>query len=164
MKKLKGSFFKVSFFALLTILTSMQTQAAALNYTVIDSSLIRVKTPTNLVIRTQTDWQNFYTTATSDYFPQPTAPSIDFRKVVVVVVASGEKSTGGYQTLISRVFDNPATTTTASYIGVQSVLINPGSGCFVSLAFTYPAALFTVPKTTKPFVFNSTGNVYKNCI
>lgn len=163
MKKLTGNFFKIGLLALFTILTSMETQAATLNYTVIDSSLIRVRTPTNLVIRNRIDWQNFYKAATSDYFPQPTAPSIDFSKVVVVVVASGEKSTGGYQTLISRVFDNAATVTTPSNIGVQSVLINPGSGCFASMSFTYPAAMFTVPRTTKPFVFN-TGNVYKNCI
>ena len=86
MKKLTGNLFKMGLLALLTILTSMQTQAAALSYTVLDSSLIRVSTPTNLVIRKRTDWQNFYIAATSHIFPQPTIPTVDFSKVTVVVV------------------------------------------------------------------------------
>lgn len=164
MKKLTGNLFKMGLLALLTILTSVQTQAAALSYTVLDSSLIRVSTPTNLVIRKRTDWQNFYMAATSHIFPQPAIPLVDFSKVTVVVVASGERSTGGYKTLISGATEILASTTVpTSYIDVQSVLINPGSGCFVSMSFTYPVALFTVKSTTKPFVFN-TGNVYKNCI
>ncbi len=165
MKNFMISFLKVGLLTILTMLTSLETQAATfVPYQVIDSSRIRVSAPTNLVIRTKTEWINFYLAATNWIFPQPTVPSVDFRTVVLVVVASGEKTTGGYKTLISSVTDVPTSINVpTSYIDVQAVLINPDSVCMVSQDFTYPVAMFTIPRTTKPFLFK-VGDVYNNCI
>lgn len=163
MKNLPVRFMKSAFWAVLILLTSLDLQAAALTYRVLDASLIRVISPTNSVIRTQLEWQNFYRSATSHRFPQPAVPVIDFNTTTVVVVSSGEKATGGYKDLIASVTNiTGATTSPSTYIDVRSVLINPGVGCFVSQSFTYPVALFTIPKTAKPFVF-SKSNVYSTC-
>lgn len=163
MKNLMINFLKMGFLAFLIMVTSLETQAATfVPYQVIDSSLIRVSVAQNLVIRNRTAWQNFYQESTSWIYPQPSIPSVDFNKVVVVVVASGEKPTGGYKTLISSVTDMPASITVPT-INVDAVLINPDIGCLVSQAFTYPVAMFTMPKTTKPFQFR-VGDVYNKCI
>ena len=83
---------------------------------------------------------------------------------MLVVVASGVKTTGGYKTLISGVTDVPTSiNVSTSYIDVQAVLINPDSVCMVSQGFTYPVAMFTIPITTKPFLFK-VDDVYNNCI
>ena len=61
MKNFMISFLKVGLLTILTMLTSLETQAATfVPYQVIDSSRIRVSAPTNLVIRTKTEWTNFY--------------------------------------------------------------------------------------------------------
>jgi PrcB C-terminal len=153
--KIATLFLKIGLLTILTMLTSLETQAATfVPYQVIDSSLIRISDAQNLVIRTKTAWQSFYQAATNWIYPQPSVPSVDFSRVVVVVVASGEKPTGGYKTLISGVANVPASISVpTSYIDVQAVLINPdvGVGCFVTQVFTYPVAMFTV------------GNVYNKC-
>lgn len=70
--------------------------------------------------------------------PQPEVPPVDFGRDMVVLVAMGTRSSGGYDITVDDV------TGTDGVIRVRVTETSPGTGCGVTLALTQPAAAVIV--------------------
>ena len=88
--------------------------------------------PARLVIRDQPSWEAAWERLYLRSRPVPPLPEIDFSREVVVLVALGNRATGGYGILI----DGAATTASEATILVRS--ISPGAKCGVTAALTQP--------------------------
>lgn len=71
--------------------------------------------------------------------PRPPAPTLDFAKDEIVLVAMGNRSSGGYAIVLGRVTENA----TDRYIEVWEV--SPGTNCAVTTALTSPADAVVLP-------------------
>jgi hypothetical protein len=142
----------VLIFALLITVTNTKADGfISYPYLVLSSNFGNIQTPTNRIIRTQSEWKAFHKKNTTAHFP-----FIDFSKKQVVVIASGTKPSGGYQTLVSDVYEISET------LYIRAILINPGNTCGATMSLTYPATVFVMPKNKKPVQF-SVIDVYRNC-
>lgn len=150
----------LSFSLLLLLNTIISTPVQAdgfVPYLVLNSSVIRSAEAINQVISSQAQWKSFYKKHSFGIL-NPTIPvlPVNFNKQQVIIIASGAKSTGGYTTLVSNVYDINNT------LVINGLVINPASGCAVFQQVTYPAAIIAVPKTQKPLQFNI-SNVLEQC-
>jgi hypothetical protein len=97
--------------------------------------------PSRLVVRDLATWQAAWTRTFRGASPIPPLPDIDFSREMVVLVALGSHSSGGYGILIDG----------ASEAGVQGVdlavhSISPGPKCGVTGAFTQPVDIARMPR------------------
>ncbi len=72
------------------------------------------------------------------------APDIDFSKEMAIVVALGQRSSGGYTVQISQVLDS------GSEITAKAAEDAPGPNCLVTLAFTAPVVVVAIPQDARP--------------
>jgi hypothetical protein len=91
------------------------------------------------VIRTDPDWQSFWTRYQSNMSPAQPAPSIDFTGQMVIVAAMGGRPTGGFTIEIEYVVHN------GDGYDVGVVETSPGSSCVVTQAVTSPITAVVVP-------------------
>lgn len=73
----------------------------------------------------------------------PPMPRIDFTRHEVLAVFDGERPTGGYAVLVSKVIDEPDART------VVITRLEPGEGCVTTQALTTPFQLVRVPRSDK---------------
>jgi hypothetical protein len=73
------------------------------------------------------------------YTPAPGVPEVDFATHVVLVVALGERSSGGYSIQVTEV--------ASEGYGLRALVCStaPGGGCAVTLALTQPVDFVSVP-------------------
>ncbi|MEA2706153.1 MAG: hypothetical protein QOH22_941 [Gemmatimonadaceae bacterium] len=96
--------------------------------------------PERIVVRDAAVWRALWSQIYLRSAPVPAPPDIDFSREMVVVVALGSRSTGGYGILLEEASeDGPSGTA----IAVRST--SPGSSCAVTLAFTQPVDVARLP-------------------
>jgi hypothetical protein len=93
-----------------------------------------------LVVRDDATWRSLWSRIYLGGSPVPPTPAIDFSREMVVVVALGSRSTGGYGILLEDASEDGASGTA---ITVRS--ISPGPNCVVTLAFTQPVDIARLP-------------------
>jgi hypothetical protein len=96
--------------------------------------------PARTVVRDAAAWRALWSQIYVGSAPVPAPPAIDFSREMVVVVALGSRSTGGYGILLEDASEDGAGGTA---ITVRS--ISPGPGCGVTLAFTQPVDVARLP-------------------
>jgi hypothetical protein len=96
--------------------------------------------PARLVVRDALTWQAVWNQIYLLESPVPPLPVVDFSRDMIVVVALGSRSTGGYSILIGGASE-------AANNGVAVIVdsSSPGSHCAVTEAFTQPVDIARVP-------------------
>jgi hypothetical protein len=145
---MKNRFIVFVFLNLMLLSTTSFAQTGFVNYTVLNSALLRISAPTNVVIRTLSQWKTFYQKNTVGIINPAPLPIIDFNKQEVIVLSNGSQATGGYTLLVSSVNE------TVQNIVVNSLFVKPSANCVVTMMITYPASLIVIPKNAKPVQFS----------
>jgi hypothetical protein len=99
-----------------------------------------LNTPARLVVRDAAAWQSLWAQIYQRRFPVPPVPAIDFSREMLVVVALGSRSSGGYGILIDGASGEGANVT----IAVRS--ISPAPTCGVTGALTQPVDIARLPR------------------
>jgi PrcB C-terminal len=96
--------------------------------------------PARLVVRDALTWQVVWNQIYLRQSPVPPLPPIDFSREMMVVVALGSHSTGGYSILLDSAAE-------AANNGIAVIVdsSSPGSNCIVTEAFTQPVDVARVP-------------------
>lgn len=93
-----------------------------------------------LVIRSDSEWEAFWSEAHANRTSPEPAPEIDFDRSMVVAATLGQRSTGGYSIDIDDVYAIDGATL------VEVVETSPGEGCLVTQALTAPAVAVVVDR------------------
>lgn len=110
----------------------------------INSGLERAE---EIVIRDPMSWEEVWTRIHSIRIPVPSLPEVDFQRNVVVIVALGQMTSGGFSIVISAAAREGMGT-------VVSVLERqPGPSCLVTTSITSPVDIAVLPKTAEPVQF-----------
>lgn len=110
-----------------------------------------------LVIKNKTDFKTYWKEAYSNYLKVPELPEIDFSKKMLILVALGERTSGGFDVKIASIFEGQK----------NSLLINvketaPGDNCVTTEALTYPYQLIETDYFAGKIIFNEEKEVI-NC-
>ncbi len=111
-------------------------------------------TKTNVVARSEAEFKTLWRSFVPAHYPPPSVgilPSVDFSTQMVIGVALGERSTGGYGIEITKVKVVEMRNELEVY--VREAL--PGSGCPVIEALTQPFHIVSVGRVDKPVVFKT---------
>lgn len=144
--------FQKLFFSLglMIMVTASNAQAAdIISYSVLKLPYeLRSEEPWLKIINSPEKWQAFYQQLFSDtLFDPPTAivaPQIDFEHYQIVAGGLGMRASGGYAVLVANVDE------TDEAVYLQVLELNPGSGCLVTMALTYPSTAILLKKSDKP--------------
>lgn len=109
------------------------------------NSALRGKTEE--VLRNAADWKKLWDKHSSNVFPQPALPKVDFSKEMVVAVSLGARSSGGYSVSITSIVDD-GTNIVVTYKEAKPDPNGPSTA-----AITHPFVFVKVPLTTKPVKF-----------
>ena len=115
-----------------------------------------LRAPDRQVIRDVAAWGKVWASIYDNSAFKPPLPDIDFTKDMIVVVALGERSSGGYGILVtgaSRAND---------VISVRIETQSPGSDCGVTLALTHPVDVAKIPRSSAYGQFEETAKII-NC-
>ena len=93
-----------------------------------------ITAPERLVIGDDSSYARFWSTLAVG----GERPPVDFTRDVVVAVAGGQRSTGGYSIAVDRV------TRSGAGVSVDVVQTTPGAGCIMSQALTQPVDVVVV--------------------
>ena len=96
--------------------------------------------PARLVVRDAANWQTIWA-QTFKGGSVPTIPVVDFSREMLVVVALGSHSSGGYGILIDG-----ASEAATGNISIAVRSISPGARCGVTAAFTQPVDIARMPR------------------
>ncbi len=107
-----------------------------------------------LVIRDREAWREVWKRIYAQRSPTPPLPEIDFAKEMLVVVAMGEKSTGGYGIIIDGASERD------DRLAIKVRGISPGKGCMTTQALTAPVDIVRLKKTERPVVFRESETVH----
>lgn len=97
--------------------------------------------PGRTVVRDPGTWQALWAQIYSRYTPVPPIPAIDFSREMLVVVALGSRSSGGYGILVDGAHEAQ---NAGLVVTVRS--ISPGPKCGVTAAFTQPVDIARVAR------------------
>jgi hypothetical protein len=124
--------------------------------TLVDSSshLYRTQTsgftgPAERVVRDDAAWREAWGQVTGPIVPPPERPAVDFRREAVVIVAAGERPTGGWTVTVDSVA--PAN----GGLTVSYTLSGPGAGCITAQIITSPVDVVRVPRPSGEVRFTS---------
>ncbi|MCP3981614.1 MAG: protease complex subunit PrcB family protein [bacterium] len=105
-----------------------------------------------LVIRDETEWNDYYDSLNATLFPPPESPRIDFDQRMVIAAELGSRPTGGHSIRVDSIVEDE----TSLHVRVTSTA--PGSGCMVTLSLSAPVTAITLARTDKTVVFDDTSN------
>ena len=112
--------------------------------------------PLRVVIRDRDDWLETWKLISIPRFPRPPLPEIDFSREMLIVVAMGQRNTGGYDVIVDGVYERD------KKLEVDVKSTSPGRRCGVTGALTEPVDVVRVQKSDYPVVFRET-NVTREC-
>ena len=119
--------------------------AAAVPFSVLEevhTSLVStIRDRRHSVIRTATEWEQFWNELQGAVQPRPELPLIDFDENMVIVAAMGQRPTGGYSIEVEDVLG------TDGGLAVQVVESSPSPTCLVAQAVTMPVTAVVVTRT-----------------
>jgi len=108
-----------------------------------------LKQPTQRVVGDQDEFIRLWGAMWANYERPPEPPAIDFSKEAVVVLALGQRNTGGYGIRAAAV------TYVQGSLEVVVVTSSPGPGCVVTASFTSPVELLRVSVPAKSAKFHA---------
>jgi hypothetical protein len=99
-----------------------------------------ISEPMQLIIGSRSEFEELWRLVHSGRRPSPPLPDIDFNIVNVVLVALGEKKSGGFEVTVRR-----------AYRDGESVVVvvdgsEPGDRCVVSTGLTQPLDIVLIPR------------------
>lgn len=104
--------------------------------------------PTTLVVRDGAAWAAAWARLHRGGEPPVAPPAVDFAREMVLVVALGERPTGGHDVAIDAVTGDGAGGATVAYTARE-----PGEGCMSTQALTSPAVAVRVARVAGPVRF-----------
>jgi hypothetical protein len=113
----------------------------------------QIRQPERLVIRDQVAWVNAWASLWPLGAPIAAPPNVDFDHEMIVLVALGERSTGGYSILVD------SASTNADGVIVWVGTSSPGAHCVTTQAFTQPVDIAKLPRIDAPVRFVGTSKV-----
>jgi hypothetical protein len=100
-----------------------------------------------LVIRTAAGWTAAWAQITRNVSPRPPAPTINFDQEMVILVAMGQRPTGGYSISIEGVYD------ASGRLFAEVRERSPGDSCGTTQAVTAPVDAVRVPRRDGAVIF-----------
>jgi hypothetical protein len=100
-----------------------------------------------LVVRSDAAWQAAWASLGAARRGER-SPAVDFRREMVLVVATGTRPTGGWSIAVERA------TLAAGALHVDLVESSPGPTCLVTQMLNHPAAAVAVPRADGPVTFS----------
>jgi hypothetical protein len=113
----------------------------------------QLREPQRLVIRDQAAWVNAWASLWPLGAPIAAPPNVDFDHEMIVLVALGERPTGGYSILVDSAGSSVDGVTV--WVGTSS----PGARCVTTQAFTQPVDIARLPRVNAPVRFSGTSLV-----
>ena len=112
--------------------------------------------PLRVVIRDRDAWLELWKQLSSQQSPPPPLPEIDFSREMLIVVAMGQRNTGGFGIIVDGVYKR--------YKKLEVVVksISPGNNCMTTQALTQPVDIVRVQKSDYSVVFRET-DVTNDC-
>jgi len=151
-RALSGAYFAAVFFTL-CVLDACAAQAPFPNPMTIPLTTIQkgnfsgIREPLQVTVRTQDAWESLWKKHTSIQRPPSPLPEVNFTTEMVVGIFAGEKTTGGYETEITRAELKDST------LYVYYVEKAPMAGGMTIQALTQPFHLAKLPRYELPIVF-----------
>lgn len=99
-----------------------------------------LRAPQRSVVRDEGAWREAWAAIWSNHSPTPPLPAVDFTREMIIVVALGERRSGGYSILI----DSAAVSDGGLVIWVHT--ISPGPRCVTTGALTQPVDAARLPQ------------------
>jgi len=138
--------------------SGQQNEVPSLPFQTVESANIYPSQVTGglYIIRSISEWSNFWSVLKASYTPQPPLPSVNFTENVVISVVDSPRPTGGYSITITSV----QTSSTGAI--VQAVHQSPGQNCMVTQAFTQSDHIITAPTFSGEATLNLT-EIVQDC-
>ena len=156
---MKNIFIFISILGLLSCKPSQSTTSSVAEKTIFTPIELQsgdnggFKTKTNLVISTQKEFLKIWGQAFVNYMNKETAPEVDFEKNIILLVALGEKTSGGHTIKVNSVTESKDNTV------VKVLEISPGKGCMTAEVITYPYQIVQIEKPNKNIQFSAIEKV-----
>ena len=97
--------------------------------------------PAELVVHDAASWEGTWERLTAATVPAPDRPVVDFSRDVVLVVAAGERPSGGWRVTVDAV--RPAAD---GGLDVTYTVAGPAPECFTTQVITAPVDVVRVPR------------------
>ena len=110
--------------------------------------------PERIVIRDEAAWREVWAAIWRRHSPQP-LPEVDFSQEMLVVVALGERPTGGFGILADSAFADD------KELVIRVRTITPGPRCGTTQALTQPVDVARVPRTALAVRFRDQPEVHE---
>ncbi|HEX5869362.1 MAG TPA: protease complex subunit PrcB family protein [Longimicrobium sp.] len=110
---------------------------------------------TQLVVRTQAEWEQAWRRMWKNHSPVPAAPAVDFEREVLVLAAMGTRSSGGYRVQVQHAAAHP------DHVVVRVIETSPGGGCVTTAALSEPVDVARLPRTDLPIRFRVVETVHE---
>lgn len=107
--------------------------------TLFDTSVSGFVASHRLVLADSEEWASVWAELVGPMLPEPPLPEVDFAHHRVVVLAMGERPSGGYDIGVRKIFQTADTTR------VVVVETSPGASCNATTQVTTPALVLTIP-------------------
>jgi len=98
------------------------------------------------VLRDQAAWAATWRALQPEPAARPVPPAVDFAREMVVVVAIGERSSGGHAVRVDGVSDAPD----GGGFVLHVTRTTPGEGCMTTMAITAPVDVVRMPRMEGP--------------
>jgi hypothetical protein len=104
------------------------------------TSLSGIADRRRIAIRTQEEWEAFWSEFTGTVQPQPPAPVVDFGTQMILAATMGTRNTGGFAVSVEGVFE------AEGRLIAQVLERSPAQGCIVTQSLTAPATAVVVAR------------------
>ena len=112
--------------------------------------------PLRMVIRNRDAWLKIWEQLSSQQQPSPPLPEIDFSREMLIVVAMGQRNTGGFSIIVDGVYERD------KKLEVVVKSTSPGQNCGTFQALTQPVDIIRLQKSDHSVVFRET-DVTNDC-
>lgn len=99
-----------------------------------------LSTPTQLVIRDEESWKQLWKRHNNVVIPTPPLPNVDFARDMIVVVAIGQRPTGGYGVRVQSARKS------GDKLVVAALETKPADGALVPMVLSAPYDFCVVPR------------------
>src|SRR5688572_2509444 len=111
--------------------------------------------PERMVVRDEAAWREVWAAIWQGHSPEPPLPEVDFVQEMLVVVALGERPTGGFGIFADSAF------TEGEELVIRVRTIAPGPRCYTTQALTQPVDVARVPRTDLAVRFRDQPEVHE---
>lgn len=115
--------------------------------TVFETSVSGLATAERMILADGDEWASFWAELTGLMLPEPPLPEVDFTSQRIVVLAMGERPSGGYDIGVTKIFQ------AADTLGIVVVERSPDAGCVTTSQVTTPALVLRIPAPDGPVMF-----------